>query len=151
MAERRRVVTIILGIIATVAALSVGFVAMQFMSLGGWEPDEHSPYATRMRAIDARLQPGMTRQQVKAIFRADVAANPGDMMLDSSDTLGGTLPVSRIHLNGIGSNEADLTAFEPRRHFWNSFKTAWTVRATFDRNDRLTHHRLAMDASGSPP
>ena len=21
---------------------------MQFMSLGGWEPDEHSPYAARM-------------------------------------------------------------------------------------------------------
>lgn len=134
---------IAVGVVVIVVVLFVGFMFIQFMGMGGWEPDKNSSYAVRMRAMDARLRLGMTRQQVKAIFHADIASNHRDTAEDSSNAFEGAG-------NPVWSSETDLTAFEPRRHFWNSFDTAWTVRAGFDKNDKLIRHRLQVDEAGGP-
>ena len=85
----------------------------------------------------------MTRQRVRAILHADIVANPGDWIEYFSDAFKGDG-------NPVWPNETDLIALEPRPHFWNSFDTAWTVRAAFAKNERLIHHRLEMVAACGP-
>lgn len=134
---------ITIAIVATIAVLFFGFFFVEMMGMGGWEPNKDSPYAVRMHNADSQLRLGMTQKQVKAIFHADIAAHPSDVMEDSSNAFEG-------HGNPVWSDETDLTAFEPRPHWWTSYDTAWTVRAGFDNKDRLIHHRLQMDKAGGP-
>jgi hypothetical protein len=134
---------IAVAIVVLLIGLFLVFLYTQFMGLGGWEPDKTSAYAVRARSVDGKMHPGMTRQQVKAIFQADIAANPGDNTEDTSNAYWGRdVPTWPI--------ESDLYITEPRPHFWNSFDTGWTVRVAFDKSGKLIDHRLQMDAVGGP-
>lgn len=130
-----------LGIVATVF---FGFVFIQAMGMGGWEPDKSSTYAVRARAVYGQLRPGMTRRQITAIFHADAAMHPLD------DTIEHTSNGFWGHGVPTWPDELDLYIFESRPHFWDSFDTTWTIRAAFDKQGRLSHRRLQIDPAGGP-
>jgi hypothetical protein len=101
------------------------------IGMGGWYPDSASSYALRVKAIDAQLYPGMPRRDAAKLFAADVGQHPNDVFGDSA-------------------NELDLDAIEPRKFFWNSFDTAWSLRATFDKRGKLIRHDVQPVQVGGP-
>ncbi len=119
-----------------ILSLFLAFLYTQLMGLGGWEPDEHSEYAARARTVNSELHDGMTRTQVRRVFHDDIVAFPKDSVEDSSGAYWG---------EGIRrwAIETDFSVFEPRKHFWNSFDTMWTVRTRFKQdNGVLIEHSL---------
>jgi len=79
----------------------------------------------------------MTEAEVKDLFRADIKAHHGDSTEDSEDAYWGPNE-PKWHI------ETDFYVFEPRRYFWNSFDTMWTIRVRFDSRGRLVEHRLSL-------
>lgn len=134
------VVAISAAVMLVAVCVAVGYVLFVASGLGGWEPSTRSTEAARARAVDGQLRVGMTRDQVLAFFESDTHLNPGDGMqaslADSSDRL--------------WDDEADLYINEPRRYFWSSYDTAWTVRAEFDSRGHLIHHRVDPIRTNGP-
>jgi len=133
------------GVLVLIAALLLALVIFESVKWGDWKPDRHSEYAQRAYYADSRLRLGMTRQEVKAIFRADIAQNPADQMDDSHNAYAGIgVP--------IWENETDLGITEPHP-FWDYFLSAdaeWSVRAGFDKSGRLIHHGVRVDWVNGP-
>jgi hypothetical protein len=129
------------GVLVAIVLL-LAFLYFVATGMGGWEPHRDSAYAVRARSIDAKLRPGMTRQEIKAIFQADIDSNPKDSTEDTSDAYWGQgVPTWAV--------ESDLYITEPRPHFWNSFDTGWSVRVGFD-NGKLAHHVVEMSEVNGP-
>ena len=100
----------IVAVFLLLVLIVVGFVFIEVMGMGGWEPNKDSPYAQRARSIDAKMHSGMGRQAVKGIFQADIAANPSDSTEDTSNAYWGRgVPTWPL--------ESDLYIIEPRPHF----------------------------------
>jgi hypothetical protein len=126
-----------------VVIVSLGFSCYVFVEasgLGGWTPNSSSSQAARARAIDAQLHPGMTRAEALTLFKADSDMNVTDGMNESLAGLS----------ERVWNDEADLYVNEPRRFFWNSYDTAWAVRAGFNNNGYLVHHRVDAERTNGP-
>ena len=134
--RRFRLAAIAFVVVAfTVIVLYAVFIYLQLSGIGGWEPNPGSVYAARGRAVNATLRNGMSRDEVKEIFRKDIALFRTDSTEDTSNAYWGKgVPTWPI--------ESDLFIFEPRPHFWNAFDTEWTVRARFNSRGKLIEHNL---------
>jgi hypothetical protein len=127
--------------LAVVAFLGfIGYIALVASGLGGWSPNAHSSQAPRAHAVDAQLHSGLMRDQVIALFKADTYAHPGDGVEESLASASWR----------VWDDEADLYVNEPRRYFWNSYDTAWAVRAGFDMKGHLIHHRVDAERTNGP-
>lgn len=145
-ARSRPYVKWVMGFLASLVLLIVlffAFIAFELKGSGGWDPDKNSPYAARARAVAIKLHKGMARSEVRKIFADDIARFPSDTVEDASDAYWG---------EGVPRwpEETDFSVFEPRRHWWNSFDTTWTVRTRFDKHGKLFEYNLRMDAAGGP-
>jgi hypothetical protein len=142
-ATRKRVAIVVAAALGVVALVSFGFlsyIVVVASGLGGWVPNADSAQAIRARAVDAQLRPGMTRDEVVALFKEDTFTNATDGM---NESLAGSS-------ERVWADEADLYVNEQRRFFWNSYDTAWTVRAGFNSNGYLIHHRVDAERTNGP-
>jgi hypothetical protein len=128
-------IALFLGLLCTV------LVVLQIYGSGGWDPNGDSEYAKRARAVDGRLILGMTRQEVTNIYQADRLHFPGDEIEGASRVYLGVPYLGTTALKGW-HDELDLILMEPRRYFWNSFDTAWVVRAGFSEVGTLSAHEV---------
>ena len=144
VAKRLQRFTLGIGIAFALVLLALlgylGLVYVVASGFGGWTPDAHSTQAERAHAMDARLRTRMARDQVLALFKNDTYVNSEDGMLDSLAD----------NSDRVYSDEADLYINEPRRYFWNSYDAAWIVRAGFDSNGHLIHHRIDVEQTNGP-
>jgi hypothetical protein len=138
-----RIFIVIAAALVLIVAVSLGFLSYVFVvasGRGGWAPNAGSSQAVRARVIDAQLHPGMTRGEVLTLFKTDTDMNATDGMnkslADSSER--------------VWSDEADLYVNERHRFFWNSYDTVWTVRAGFNNNGYLIHHRVDVERTNGP-
>jgi hypothetical protein len=139
--ERFKLVAATVLSVAVVVSLGFfGYVFVVASGVGGWTPNARSPQAVRARAVDGQLRPGMTRDEVIALFNADKYANASDGVLES---LAGSSA-------RVWNDEADLYVNERRQFFWNSYDTAWTVRAGFNSDGHLIHHRVDAERTNGP-
>ena len=50
----------------------------------------------------------------------------------------------------VWNDEPDLYVNERRQFFWSSYDTAWTVRAGFNSDGHLIHHRVDAERTNGP-
>jgi len=122
---------ILLSLAIVIGVVLIMFV-LQIIHLGAWHADKGSSYADRARAVDASLQAGMTRQQVRKIFQDDINAHPEDRIDDTT-----------------GSSVMELVITEPR-HFPDAADAGWIVRASFDRRKALLGHGVNVEPLNGP-
>jgi hypothetical protein len=137
-----KIVRITIGVLSAMLLLFLGYTYFELMGCGGWQPDRNSVYAERARKVNRALRTGMSRAEVRAIFRNDVKAFPADSIEDTSNAYWGQNVPTWL-------DETDLFIFEPRPHFWNSFDTGWTVRVRFQ-HGKLAEHRIQLSDVGGP-
>jgi hypothetical protein len=150
---KKRWTIVVVGVVVAVAGIVALLLYFLFMTAGGlgWRPDRQSARAVRAYAVDRHLRSGMQKAEVLKIFKADVAANPDDMVDETDVTFNAwerPCPSGSCK-TGTGAGQFELTMFD-LPHGLEGFGTAWNVRTRFDGHGRLVQHGVHMEHCCGP-